>query len=380
VSTSLARLGSTTEDYERIGIKPDQVLPWEDGARTDGRAGTYEWWYFDAHLDDGAKLVVVFYTKNFTDINRPLAPMIRIDLDLPDGTSYNKLSEWKPEEYSASRDRCDVRIGDNSFSGDLHRYTITARIEEIVVDVSLTGEVPAWRPGTGHMYFGPQDEHEFDWLPAVPQGTVDATYRVDGNTHTARGVGYHDHNWGNAPMNSLINHWYWARGQAGPYTTIASYITAEERYGYTELPIFMLARDGRVIADDATKVTFEELGTYTDTDSGKPVADVTRYTYTDGDDTYIVTFTRYRDLAVNRLIDELHGPKKVAARLIRFDGAYLRFTGELRIEHRRADMVVDSYADSAIWELMYLGKTHSKQLAQQGVVGIASNPMKGDTT
>jgi hypothetical protein len=158
-------------------------------------------------------------------------------------------------------------------------------------------------------------------------------------------------------MNSLINHWYWARGQAGPYTTIASYITAEEKYGYTELPIFMLARDGKVVADDATKVTFEELGTYTDTDSGKPVANVTRYTYTDGDDTYIVTFTRYRDLAVNRLIDELHGPKKVAARLMRFDGAYLRFTGELRIEHRRSETVVDSYADSAIWELMYLGKT-----------------------
>jgi hypothetical protein len=119
----------------------------------------------------------------------------------------------------------------------------------------------------------------------------------------------------------------------------------------------MLARGGSLVADDATKVAFEELGTYTDADSGKPVANVTRYTYTDGDDTYVITFTRYRDLAVNRLIDELHGPKKAAARLIRFDGAYLRFTGELRIEHRHAGIVVDSYADSAIWELMYLGKT-----------------------
>jgi hypothetical protein len=87
VSTSLARLGSTPEDYARIGIQPDHVLAWEDGARTDGRAGTYEWWYFDARLDDGAQLVVVFFTKSFTDISRPLAPMIRIDLDLPDGWS-----------------------------------------------------------------------------------------------------------------------------------------------------------------------------------------------------------------------------------------------------------------------------------------------------
>lgn len=33
-----------------------------------------------------------------------------------------------------------------------------------------------------------------------------------------------------------------------------------------------------------------------------------------------------------------------------------RFTGGLRIEHRHADIVVDSYTDTAIWELMYLGK------------------------
>jgi hypothetical protein len=360
VNTSLARMGSTAEDYERIGIRPDQVLPWEDGARTDGSDGTYEWWYFDAHLDDGAKLVVVFFTKNFTDIDRPLAPMIRIDLDLPDGASYNKVAEWKPEEFSAARDRCDVRIGDNSFSGDLHSYKITARIEDIAADVNLTGEIPAWRPRTGHWYFGPQGEHEFNWPPSVPQGRVDATYSVGGEAHIASGVGYHDHNWGNALLNSLINHWYWARGQAGPYTTVASYITAEEKYGNAELPVFMLAKGGEIVADDATKVSFEQLGVYKDTDTGKPVANVTRYTYTDGDDTYIVTFTRHRDLAVNKLIDELHGPKKVAARLLRFDGAYLRFTGELRIEHRRSDSLVDSYTDSAIWELMYLGKTRGE--------------------
>jgi hypothetical protein len=234
-------------------------------------------------------------------------------------------------------------------------------IEDIAVDVNLTSEVPAWRPRTGHIYFGPRDEHEFDWLPAVPQGKVDATYSVGGKTYTASGVGYHDHNWGNALINALINHWYWARGQAGPYTTVASYITAEEKYGHTEVPIFMLARDGEIVADDATKVTFEELGPYKDTHTGKPVANVTRYTYTDGDDAYIITFTRYRDLGTNRLIDQLQGAKKVAAMLIRFDGAYLRFTGELRIEHRRSDVVVDSYTDSAIWELMYLGKTREYQ-------------------
>jgi hypothetical protein len=62
-TTVPARLARTPDDYARIGIEPRAIKLWEDGMRTDGSRGTYEWWYFDAHLDDGAKLVVVFLTK-----------------------------------------------------------------------------------------------------------------------------------------------------------------------------------------------------------------------------------------------------------------------------------------------------------------------------
>jgi hypothetical protein len=51
-----------------------------------------------------------------------------------------------------------------------------------------------------------------------------------------------------------------------------------------ETPIFMLAENGKIIAADAGKVAFERLGAYTDTTTGKPVSNLTRYTYTDGDD------------------------------------------------------------------------------------------------
>jgi hypothetical protein len=137
---------------------------------------------------------------------------------------------------------------------------------------------------------------------------------------------------------------------------IASYIAAEKKYGYTSFPVFMPARDGKLIADDAAKVTFEELGRYTGTDTGKPVANVTRYTYTDGDERYVVTFTRHSDLMGAKFIDELKGPKKAAAKLAGFDGTYQRFAGELRIEHYRGEQLVDSHTDDALGELMYFGK------------------------
>ncbi len=355
-TTVPARLGSTPRDYARIGIEPRVINPWEDGMRTDGSPGTYEWWYFDALLDDGAEVVVIFLTKEFTDVSKPLSPVIRIDLTRPDGSTVHKEAEFAAETFSASTKTCDVRIGDNVFAGDLHTYTIRARVEEVEVDITLTGQVPAWRPETGYWLFGEQGEQYFAWLPSVPQGRVEATYRAGGDSHTGTGVGYHDRNWGNASMLDLLHHWYWARGAAGPYSVIAAYIIVQKHYGYQETPVFMLARDGKLIADDGAKVRFEELGRYTDTETGKPVGNVTRYTYADGDQRYVVTWTRHSDIALDKFIDEIKGPKRVAARLAGFDGAYLRFAGELRIEHYTADKLVDSHADDALWELMYFGK------------------------
>jgi hypothetical protein len=60
----LAITAGSDADYERLGLTRHDIKAWEDGARTDDRPGTYEWWYFDAHLEDGAKLVVVFMDKD----------------------------------------------------------------------------------------------------------------------------------------------------------------------------------------------------------------------------------------------------------------------------------------------------------------------------
>jgi hypothetical protein len=130
-----------------------------------------------------------------------------------------ELGTHVPPRRPFRTDKCDVRIGENVFGGDL--------------------------------------------LPSVPPGNVEAMCSVAGRRSSSRGVGYHDHNWGNAPMPKLMHHWYWAPGAVGPFAVIPSHITAEKQYGYSALPVFMLARDGKLIADDHNKVIFDELGRYT---------------------------------------------------------------------------------------------------------------------
>jgi hypothetical protein len=96
MADALAVMASSPADYERLGLSPTSIAPWEDGARTDDSAGTYEWWYFDAHLADGAKLVVTFMNKDIAEPQQPLSPLLRLDLDLPDGRHFEKLVHYPP--------------------------------------------------------------------------------------------------------------------------------------------------------------------------------------------------------------------------------------------------------------------------------------------
>ena len=47
---------------------------------------------------------------------------------------------------------------------------------------------------------------------------------------------------------------------------------------------------------------------------------MTRYTYTNAEDRYVVSFTRTHDLSDTPMIDSSKGIKRIAARLAHFDG------------------------------------------------------------
>ena len=355
---SCARFADKPEDFAKLGIQPRRIEAFEDGMRTEGGPGGYEWWYFDSHLHDGSSLVIVFYTKPLLNPDGELAPFASLELNRPGQPPIRVETHVSPDAFSARRDRCDVRIGENTFRGNLHEYEIHFSHDGMTVDVKLTGQVPSWRPTSGHMYFGEHDEHFFAWLPAVPQGDVSVDLNIRGKKEHLQGVGYHDHNWGDVSMAKLINHWYWGRAQAGDYSIVASYIFAEKAYGNAELPIFMLAKGGKIIADDGRKVGFYLEDEHMDPKSSKPVANVVVYEYEDGPDRYLVSYRRSETIVDERLITRVSGFKHLLAKLTGFDGAYLRFTGNVQLERFVNGELVEDVSDPGIWEMMYFGHVY----------------------
>lgn len=351
-----AALAAKREDYQRLGIAPGSPALWEDGLRTSGAAGSFEWWYFDSKLEDGSSLVIVFFTGPMNPKRTDgFEPHCNIELTRPDGTEYKAFVRVKPEEARFSKERCDVQMRDCYFRGDLHRYEIHFRDEEIEATVELTGNVPAWRPHTGHIYFGKKDF--FAWLPSVPEGDVEAVLTRGGRTERLRGTGYHDHNWGNAPMTGLMHHWYWGRAKIGEYQVISSYIYGAKKYGYAEFPIFMLAKNGRILAEEPEKyLTYTEAEPFKDEKTHKTVHGALVYEYNDGAQHYRVTYRRESDLARNYMLEGMPAYKRLAARyLLGLDPSYTRMTGTAVLERFEAGELVESVSAPAIWEQMYFG-------------------------
>ena len=60
---------------------------------------------------------------------------IKVGDTLPDGPRFEKFYDTTAEQFTASKEGCDVRIGTNRFVRDLRRYRITAAIEEISIEI-----------------------------------------------------------------------------------------------------------------------------------------------------------------------------------------------------------------------------------------------------
>ena len=97
------------------------------------------------------------------------------------------------------------------------------------------------------------------------------------------------------------------------------------------------------------KVVHDWEGVFTDQATGKPVAAIARYTYQDGEDRYVVSFTRSHDLTATRMADTIKGIKRIAVKLAHFDGAYLRFTGDIEISRYRGGGLAETHKDDVIW-------------------------------
>ncbi|MBQ8610621.1 MAG: hypothetical protein IJ412_02820 [Oscillospiraceae bacterium] len=353
-----ARLAKLPVDYQRLGLKKEIAL-WEDGHRSNGKFGEYEWWYFDGRMDDGSSLVINFYTQPVTAALPFYRPSMTLSLT-HDGQHIQDNKEFKLKECSFSREKCDIRLGNSYFRGNLHTYEIHYETDRVQADVRLTSSASPWRPETGHFLF--EDKHVFAWLPSVPEGRAEATVTVDGKTMTFTGTGYHDHNWGNIGMFWVMHHWYWGRAKIGDYQVISSYITARKKYGYEHFPVFLLSQNGEKLGDDPRYLTYTQAEPEFDPITQKHYHRKLVYDYNDGVRHYRITYAAEKIIETFVVADAKTSVQAksnpVLNWIVKTAGlapSYIRMIGTVTLDRFAEEKVIEHVEAPGLWEQMHFG-------------------------
>ena len=258
------------------------VLPlYDPTAAADGwhdvRApGGYEWWYFDAEDSATDTQVVVillqgyiFHSGYLRHYDRWKKRPHRVQPPLPDDaicaycSVYRGGKIWRQflTQYpamTASKAEPRVTIGPNVLEPDddalrLHvegtPWQVTGRGPQLL-DETLAGTL-TFTPTSGG---GPLDRvflsramtgAEHRWILANPRCEVRGTLGVAGETVTFAGRGYHDHNYGTAPIGPGLDRWIWGRIVDDRGTTTFHHATARDSRLPPEVHVLRADDDGQ---------------------------------------------------------------------------------------------------------------------------------------
>ncbi len=332
----------------------ENIAAWEDGQRAPTSTGNFEWWYFDAHFDDGTTAVIVFATKPLVAPHFPLTPNLSLTVTRTSGEKTAQFAFPPADQFSASPERCDVTLGKSwvkqTSRGDRWAYEMHAETADLSADLVFTGLTQPWRPGAGKTYFGDLD-HYFAWLPAIPHGSVEGTLTYDGKVRNVKGTGYHDHNWGNIALPSVMDHWTWGRAHLGGYTLIFVEQVAAKKYGYARIPVFLLSKGDQVLADDSHFLTMQ-AGDYCHHSGGRKYPKDIIFSWAHGTDRIQLTLRQPELIEAVSLLSILPPVKRRLARLFT-NPYYFRFNANMKLEINLSGQRY-TMLGQALYELMIL--------------------------
>ena len=355
---SNAWLMNTAQDYERLGVNPKQIEVWEDGRRSTSEKGTWEWWYFDAILDEGTHIVIQFFTKSGTHMNSASDhPKFKVRVTLPDGKEYSQGRNFPASACSWSTQQCDVRYGNNHFTGDLRDYSIYLEPQKgIGADLKLHSQSASWRPGSAYFAFGTPEKY-YTWFCAVPRGELTGTLTLDGKERAVHGYAYHDHQWGNVTFLKEWNHWVWARQSFEDCSMLVFDMVSTEKTGYTRFPlVFIQDTEGNLLFESTDNVQCEILEEYYDEVSEKTYPKDIRYVF-ERDGKRAEYTLNMRSVIENNGKNNLPFAQRMIAKTLKVNASYTRYDGVGTLTLRDGDATLQR-SGSLIYEFMYPGSSY----------------------
>jgi hypothetical protein len=251
--------------------------------------GSYEWWYMDAHLDNGYLVAIVFgvpcatsleYYKYHSDLAKgiPVVPYKPKDyaqvgfsvtdekgssiFDATEQVALDKLKLPSKKNMLIKFNGCQLEM---KKTGTLPTFTVKIDIKDKNGNVTkanllFNALVPTVEAGRGRTFDAVIDgKHLYDkWVVMASAAKVKAdiaiTNKATGSTTRIKenGFGYHDKNWGNHFGNDTAKGWIWARIAEEDLTIVFAEVPNRYASLYPTYQPCIIVHNGNVLAATET--------------------------------------------------------------------------------------------------------------------------------
>ena len=174
-----------------------EIEPCDYALHPSDAPGWWEWWYFDADLDNGYTIAGTFHFGSPRPPANPDVRFVEIALYDPEGNKRMVRKRYPKEQCSASEDTCKVVIGPNVFEGEIPRFQLFFQEGAQGCDLIYESLVEGFMPRGPTSSIGAA---VVGWVIPTARAKVSGTITWEGRTMEVKGDGYHDHNWSDAPM------------------------------------------------------------------------------------------------------------------------------------------------------------------------------------
>jgi predicted secreted hydrolase len=222
----------------------------DDGPHPSDEPAYFEWWYFDATFDDGTSATLALYASAM--FSRHGKPAVLINLLDPSGQARSGYRTAAHDALAFGKHPGEVTVADASIArtddGAL-RIRVSgegAQGEPLAADLTFHGTMPGFKLGDdGALRF--DGKVALGWVVPMPRARVDGTLQVGNLTWSVRGLGYHDHNWGEINLIDTISYWYWGRVASPDMTLVYASIHFREDLGLPAAHLAVVGDDRRFV-------------------------------------------------------------------------------------------------------------------------------------
>ena len=234
------------------------VRPLDEGQHADFTIGNFDIWYFDVIDSNNKCSIMIQFYFDTGPLRKNLRRYVTIFTHTREFGIQNKVKAYSSEEFNASREYCDVMIGENRVyaeyppDGDLPIYHLHTKIEELKVDLTFRPELEGWKPWGDKIRFrDKEDEGAFSWLVPVPKARVNGTLVIgDRKYEIKEAFGYYDRNYWNKNelfVDDVITSIEWGRFISEEYTIVFGSLQFRPWLKQPPIRSLLIVKDNEII-------------------------------------------------------------------------------------------------------------------------------------